>query len=115
FEPCGRGDQLLGMRGAQQEREIRGDGELDVVRHGELATRRGRLLRTPLPLWERVVPSEARDRVRGPSPATPLTRLVARCTRHDPPSPTRGEGKRVCLASSVHHANIPCRNHARQG
>ena len=65
FEPCGRGDQLLGMRGAPQEREIRRDGELDVVRHGELATRRGRLLRTPLPLWERVVPSEARDRVRG--------------------------------------------------
>src|SRR5262245_27786329 len=49
-----------------------------------------------LPLWERVVPSEARNRVRGYAAserAKPLTRL-AHFVR-SPPSPTRGEGVRV--------------------
>jgi hypothetical protein len=49
ISPRGLGDQLLGMRCAPQEGEIRGDGELDVFGHGDslalsLPVRGGRLL-----------------------------------------------------------------------
>src|SRR5260370_515434 len=100
-EPRGLRDQLLGMRAAPQEGEIRRDGELDVAECNGLSRH--------LPPCGGGRPAEGRSgggyffggSVSYPPPY---------------PSPTRGEGTgRGCLPRLVHHANIPCRNQAGAG